>query len=379
MYNRLLKKIIKQKLFKGKAIVITGARQTGKTTLALDLIRESRRAKSAVTFNCDNPSDRETLNNRDIEFLAQAIGPAKVVFIDEGQKVETIGQTLKLLVDRFKKQKQVIVTGSSSIHLLDRTQETLTGRKLVHTLYPLSLEEIYPGKDRLQIAKGLKELLIFGSYPEVVVTRTFKGKIDLLQELTSSCLYKDILEFQMVKNSNVLVSLVKALALQLGSEVSYSELANLIGIDKKTIEKYIDLLEKNHVIFRLPPYTSNKRRELSRLKKIYFYDIGVRNAVINNFNFLDSRNDAGALWENFMIVERLKYRAYHGLHANQYFWRTYDGSEVDLVEERGGRADGYEFKWSLKKKKTKPPAKWLEYPNSSFRKISPNDIFNFII
>lgn len=379
MYKRLLKEIIGKKFFKGKAIILTGARQTGKTTLSLELINTAHLSKTAKIFNCDNPTDRELLHEKDIDFLKGLIGESKIIFIDEGQKVAAIGQTIKLFVDFYKADKQVIVTGSSSINLLDSTQETLTGRKYIYTLFPMSLEEIFPDKNHLKIAKELKELLIFGGYPEVAAQGSFKDKIELLQELSSSYLYKDILEFQQVKNSSVIMGLLKALALQIGSEVSFTELSNLIGIDKKTIERYIDLLEKNFVIFRLAPYAKNKRREMSKLRKIYFYDTGIRNAIINNFNFADSRNDMGALWENFLVSERLKYRAYHGIHADQYFWRTYDGSEVDLIEEREGKLYGYEFKWGGNIRKTRKPSKWLEYKNSSCEFITVNRLEGFII
>ncbi|MCX5749803.1 MAG: ATP-binding protein [Candidatus Saganbacteria bacterium] len=379
MFKRLLTEKIKRKMFKGKAIIITGARQTGKTTLSINLIKGSEYSGTVRAFNCDNPTDREMLSDKDFEFLDQLIGDSKIIFIDEGQKVETIGQTLKLLCDRYKKKKQIIVTGSSSINLLDSTQEALTGRKHVYTLFPLSLEEIKAAGGQLAVIKQLEQLLVFGSYPEIQLQRSFRDKIDLLKELSSSYLYKDILEFQQVKNANILGKLIKALALQIGSEVSYNELSNLIEIDKKTIERYIDLLEKNYVVFRLPPYTKNKRREISRHKKVYFYDLGIRNAVINNFNFLDSRSDAGALWENLMVVERLKYRSYHEIYASQYFWRTYDGSEVDLVEERQDKLYGYEFKWGTSNKKPRPPAKWAQYQNSSYQLVGRKDISGFVM
>jgi len=250
MFKRTAKNNILSKFFRGKVIIIVGARQTGKTTMAMDIISAPEFKDKVKTFNCDNPTDREMLNNKDIEFLKQLIGSAKVVLIDEGQKVESIGQTLKLLADYFKTKKQIIVTGSSSINLLDNTQEALTGRKHVYTLYSLSLEEEYPNKDIVSVLKGLNEFLVFGNYPEVVSQGSFDDKIDLLKELAASSLYKDILEFQQVKNSSLLMNLLKALALQIGSEVSYNELANLVGIDKKTIERYVDLLEKNHIIFR---------------------------------------------------------------------------------------------------------------------------------
>ncbi len=362
-------------MFKGKAIVIAGARQTGKTTLALDIVNkwEGR----AIIFNCDNPTDRESLTDRDLPFLTGLIGNKDVIFIDEGQKVSSIGQTVKLLVDHFQDRKQILITGSSRINLLDMTEEPLTGRKAVYNLFPLSLEEIYPGGDLLGAQKGLEQQLIFGSYPEVVTKPSFDDKIELLKELHSSYLYRDILSFQEIRNSDVVSKLVKALALQIGSEVSYNELAGLIGVNVKTVEKYIDLLEKCFVLFRLPPFSRNKRREISKMKKIYFYDPGIRNAVINNFNLLENRDDVGALWENFLVVERMKYRHYKGIHASQYFWRTYDGSEIDLIEEREGRLFGYEFKWGNKSRRR--PGKWMKYPNSSYKVISRDNIVGFIL
>ena len=221
-------------------------------------------------------------------------------------------------------------------------------------------------------------MLIFGSYPEIVKRKSFEEKIQLLRELSTSYLYKDILEFQQVKNPNLINKLLKALALQIGQEVSYNELSSLLEVDKSTIERYVDLLEKCFVIFRLSPYTQNKRKELSRLRKIYFYDLGIRNAIINNFNFLDSRDDIGRLFENFMIVERLKYREYHQIYADQYFWRTYDGSEVDLVEEREGKLFGYEFKWK-DKKWSKEPLKFLEYKNSMYKVITSKNLDDLIL
>ncbi len=361
MYKRILQKNIAAKFFKGKVLIIVGARQTGKTTLCLELIKKFAK-KDVRFFNCDNPSDREMLDNKDLEFLKQLIGQAKVIFIDEAQKIASAGETLKLLVDFYKKKKQIIVTGSSSLNLLDSTQESLTGRKFVYRLFPLCLEEIFPDKNYLRVIKRLEDLLVFGSYPEVVSQKSFDDKKDLLKELASSYIYKDILGFQDVKSPDVLIKLLKALALQIGSQVSYNELADIVQIDKKTIERYIDLLEKNFVIFRLKPFTKNKRREIAKLKKIYFYDTGIRNALISNFNFLDSRKDIGELWENFVIAERMKFRAYHQIEAEQYFWRTYDGSEIDLIEERGGELRGYEFKWqglSIRGKRAAFP--WLNY------------------
>lgn len=374
MYKRVLQQAISKKFFKGKIIIIVGARQTGKTTLSLELIKKFPK-QEIRSFNCDNPTDREQLANKDLEFLEQLIGRAKLIFIDEAQKVENIGETLKLLVDFYKRKKQIIVTGSSSLNLLDYTQEPLTGRKYVYQLFPLSLEEIYPDENYLRIIKELESLMIFGSYPEVVSQASFEEKKELLKELASSYIYKDILGFQDVKSPDALVKLLKALALQIGSHVSYNELANTVKIDKKTIERYIQLLEKNFVVFRLKPFTKNRRREISKLKKIYFYDVGIRNAVINSFSFLDSRKDVGMLWENFMIIERMKFRFYNKIDAEQYFWRTYDGNEIDLIEEESGKLHGYEFKWSLQKGIKKQNFAWLD----SYQLITKKNLKSFVI
>lgn len=368
MYKRLLQKIITPKFFQGKINMIVGPRQTGKTTLGLEVIKRFPK-KEIRFFNCDNPSDRDYLNNKDLEFIKQLIGEVKIIFIDEAQKVDNIGEILKLMVDFYKKRKQIIVTGSSSLNLLDRTQEPLTGRKYVHQLFPLSLEEIYPDGNYLKMMKELEGLMIFGSYPEVVSQRSFKEKKELLRELASSYIYKDIFGFQEIKSPDILTKLLKALALQVGSQVSYNELANIVNVDKKTIERYIDLLEKSFVIFRLKPFTKNKRREISQLKKVYFYDTGIRNAVINNFDFFNGRNDVGILWENFMIAERMKFRFYHKIDREQYFWRTYDGNEVDLIEEGGGKLSGYEFKWGPKSKRKRLGFPWLD----SYRLITKDN------
>ena len=343
MIKRILKENISKHTFRGQVLIIQGPRQVGKTTLSLEVVKDLKTKGEVRIFNCDDPDHRDILENRGLEALKKTVGSAKIVFIDEGQKLSTIGQTLKLLADYFKKSVQVIVTGSSTMNLLDKTQEALTGRKKVYTLYPISLEEV--AKNTRIEKKKLETLLIFGSYPHVVTEHKKEDKIDILKELKTSYLYRDVFDFQGMKNADIFMNLVKALAHQIGNEVSYTELANLLKINRVTVERYIHVLEQSFIVFRLPVFTRNKRRELSKLKKIYFYDVGIRNAIINNFNPLDKRDDLGALWENFMVVERMKYREYHHIEANQYFWRTYDGSEVDLVEEREGELYGYEFKW----------------------------------
>lgn len=378
MYKRILRKILEKKLFCGKALVIVGPRQVGKTTLAEDLINNSEYKNNCLSFNCENYDEREKLTNVNLTFLKGLVEKKKIIFIDEGQKVETIGQTLKLLVDHYKTKKQIIVTGSSSLNLLDKTQEPLTGRKFVYRLYPLSLEEVHGKNDLLNLYKKLEEYLVFGLYPEVVKQDSFNEKIEILKELTSSYLYKDILEFQNIKSPDILMKLLKALALQVGSEVSYHEVSSIIGLDLRTVERYVDLLEKNFIIFRLPPYSINKRREISKMNKIYFYDLGIRNTLINNLNRLDSRSDTGKLFENFMIIERMKYREYHKIYGDQFFWRTYDGSEVDLIEERDGKLFGFELKWK-EKKYSRKPLKWLEYKGSSYKVITPKDLSGFVL
>lgn len=377
MYSRILLEPILKYFFKGKAIILLGPRQTGKTTLSLALLEFFKNKKKIGIFNCDNPEDRDRLNEKNLESLIGLVDDLDIVLIDEGQKVETIGQTSKLLVDHYKDKKQFVITGSSSFNLLDKTGEALTGRKLVFDLLPLSLEEIYPEKNILKISKELENHLIFGSYPEIVWQKSFERKRRFLKELATSYLFKDILEFQKIKKSDVLFKLLKALALQIGSEVSFNELSNIVGIDKKTVEKYIDLLEKNFIIFKLSPYTKNKRREIMKSKKIYFYDLGIRNEIINNFNFLSDRNDAGALWENFVAVERLKYQNYHNIYSHNYFWRTYDGSEIDWIEERDGKLFGYEIKWNKNRRAT-VPSKWKEYSNGEYKIISKENLKGFI-
>lgn len=375
MIKRVLKEDILKHAFRRQVLIIQGPRQVGKTTLSLEIVKDLKVKGEARIFNCDDPDHRDLLENRGLEALKDTVGKAKIIFIDEGQKLSTIGQTLKLLADYFKKSIQIIVTGSSTMNLLDKTQEALTGRKKVYTLYPISLEEIFK-KGRLR-EKELETLLIFGSYPHVVTVHKKEDKVDVLKELKTSYLYRDVFDFQGMKNADIFMNLVRALAYQIGNEVSYTELANLLKINRATVERYIHVLEQSFIVFRLPVFTRNKRRELSKLRKIYFYDVGIRNAIINNFNPLDKRDDLGALWENFMVVERMKYREYHRIEANQYFWRTYDGSEVDLVEEREGRLYGYEFKWKPREY-ARALTKWKEYKGSSYQIITPDNLKDFV-
>jgi len=362
---------LKADMFKGKVIVLTGARQVGKTTLMKSILSD---LKGVLSLNADNATDRSKLENQDFDKLKTLIGDYRIIFIDEAQKVTDIGDTLKLLVDNYKDEKQIIATGSSSLNLLSNTEEPLTGRKYVYELFSLSVREIVPDLNPLVLEKELSNLLIYGTYPEIYKSSE-KDKQRLLTEITGSYLYQDILELEQVRNPATLHKLLSAIALQLGSQASLNELSNLTGLDLKTVERYIDLLEKNYVLFRLPPYHTNQRKTLSKLNKIYFYDLGIRNALINNFNSLGLRSDIGALWENFLIVERMKLRQYKTIYASQYFWRTYNGAEIDLVEQREGKLFGYEFKWG---KKHTTPKSWLDYPNSEYKLINKENFIDML-
>jgi len=370
-FKRKFEDPIKKDFFKGKIIIISGARQVGKTTLVEHILEGY---DNVLSLNADDPKDRLNLEGRDFDYLNNFIGDRDIIFIDEAQKVEEIGNTLKLLVDNYGENKQIIATGSSSLNLLSNTSEPLTGRKYVYELFPLSVGEIYEGEHPLKLDKELELLLIYGTYP-TVYSSSIVEKERILREISKSYLYKDILELELVKNPAYLDKLLSALALQLGSEVSLTELSNLVGLDLKTIERYIDLLEKNYVIFRLPPYYTNQRKVLSKQNKIYFYDLGIRNALINNFNPLSKRNDRGALWENFLIIERMKLNAYTNRYVSNFFWRTYDGAEIDYIEKYADSLDGYEFKWNKEKK---APKSWLEYPNATYKLINIENYKEFL-
>lgn len=372
MINREITNKIKQDLFKGKVVILAGARQVGKTTLINSILHQEA---SVITINGDDPIEQRKLEQKSFHELDLIFKNSRIIYIDEAQKITDIGNILKLLVDNYKTDKQIIATGSSSLNLLSNTQEALTGRKFVHHLFGLSIREISPTLNPLELEKFLPSLLIHGSYPEVVIS-PIDQKQRLLTELTSSYLYQDILDLENIRNSAAINKLIAALALQLGSEVSIHKLSNLVGIDTKTVERYIDLLEKNFVVFRLPPYSSNQRKTLSKMNKIYFYDLGIRNAIINNLNPPELRKDVGALWENFIILERMKQRSYQNIPASQFFWRTYDGAEVDLIESREGKLSGYEIKYSSVK--ASPPASWLEYPESSHTLITRSNYLDWL-
>ena len=368
-YERAVQPAVEAALFKGKVIVIYGARQVGKTTLCRAILRDH--PENAIYLNCDEPDIRSALTERTSTELRALIGSKTLVVIDEAQRVRNIGLTLKLLVDNFP-GIQVIATGSSSFALSNEIVEPLTGRKVEFHLFPLSAAELLTQETAVESRRLLERRLRYGAYPGVI---TSDDPAATILEITNSYLYRDALEHQTIKNPDSLRRLVQALALQVGSEVSYSELGGLVGLDKNTIARYVDLLEKGFVIFHLPPLSRNLRKELGKLRKIYFYDLGVRNALINNFNPLELRQDVGALWENFFICERLK--ANQRRNVNLYFWRTYDRYELDYVEEEGGRLVGYECKW--REKRWQPPGLFTQtYPGSDVHLVHRENYLEFL-
>jgi len=344
MVNRIIGPEISKRFFSKKAIIVTGPRQAGKTTLVLKLIEPYK--DKALIVNGDDPVTEQLFGRPNTEQLRQIIGKNKILFIDEAQRIPDIGLTSKLIVDNFK-EVQLILSGSSSFELMNRTQESLTGRKWTFSLWPINWQEWQDYSGYLKAEQDLANRLVFGLYPEVLMNLTDQQTI--LQELTDSYLYKDILIYGNIKKPETIQRLVQALAWQVGSEVSYTELAQITGLDPKTASTYIDVLEKAFIVFRLPSFSRNLRNEIKTNRKIYFYDNGVRNAVIGQFQPLQNRQDTGALWENFLVSERRKQLFFQKSAAMQYFWRTKQQQEIDYVESRDGKVYGYEFKWNPKR------------------------------
>ena len=345
MIERKLNKIIQAQLFKGKAIILVGSRQVGKTTLLGELMRQSD--KRILSLNCDEPEVQTLLTDTNVTKLRTIIGNNELVVIDEAQKVDNIGLTLKLIVDNIK-DVQVVATGSSAFELRNRLNEPLTGRKFEYQMFPISSGEIIDTYGLLEEKRTLENRLIYGSYPDIIMHPEEARRY--LTDLTQSYLYKDVLSLDSLRKPQLLDKLLQALAFQVGSEVSTNELARTLQTDSKTIDKYLDLLEKCYVIFRLGGLSRNLRTELKRAKKIYFYDNGVRNAIIQQFAPVALRNDMGALWENFFIAERMKRNHYSGHYCNSYFWRTTLQQEIDLIEESDGTMTAFEMKWNPSKK-----------------------------
>lgn len=371
MIHRTIEQLIKNDFGRGKIIALMGARQVGKTTLFDNL---THGMEGVLSLNCDNYDDRADLENKSSTELRNLIGNHRVVIIDEAQRVHNIGLTLKMMAD-LKVNAQILVTGSSSFVLANEINEPATGRIIEYQLFPLSLGELFSHTSQREEHRLLEQRMLYGMYPDVVTHPEDARRT--LTDLANNYLYRDLLEYRGVKKPEVLQKLVRALALQVGSEVSYNELSRLIGIDKETVESYIDLLEKCFVVFRLPAYSRNLRTEIKRGRKVYFYDNGIRNALISNFAPLELRNDVGMLWENLMVSERVKRNAYCRNYAQMFFWRTTQQQEIDLIEEKDGQLEAYEFKW--KNKDVKLPKAFVEsYPGTPLNVINPGNYADFV-
>lgn len=374
MIERILEKHVRALLLGKKAIVIMGARQVGKSTLLRQLLHER---KDVLWLNGDESDVQELFRNASSTRLRAIIGNNRLLVVDEAQRIEDVGLKLKLVTDQIE-GVQVIATGSSSFQLASKVNETLTGRKREFKLYPLTFSEMVSHTSLMEELRMLPHRLVFGYYPEVVCSEGQERQV--LAELADSYLYKDILSLDSVNRPDKLSRLLKALAFQIGSQVSYNEIGNLVGLDSKTVERYVDLLEKSYVVFRLGTFSRNLRNELKASRKIYFWDVGIRNAVIGNFAHLENRTDIGDLWENYAIAERLKLNAYRNSFAGSWFWRTQQQKEVDYVEEEDGILRAFEFKWNERKAQVKCPASFqTAYPHAQFSVITPQNIETFLM
>ena len=372
MIKRVIKNSIQADYRREKVIVLLGARQVGKTTLLSEL---QEGANKVLSLNCDNVDDVLLLESKTSTELKYLLSSYDLVFIDEAQRVKNIGLTLKMIGD-LKLKTQVVVTGSSSFDMANEVNEPATGRLIEYNLYPFSLSELAIETSEREEKRLLETRMVYGLYPEVVTEPGDAKRI--LMGLTNNYLYKDLFMYRGIKKPDLIQKLVRALALQLGNEVSYNELSSLLGVDRGTIETYINLLEKCFVVFRLDSFSRNLRNEIKKGKKIYFYDNGIRNAVLSNFAPLELRNDTGALWENLMVSERVKRNSYLGDFAQLFFWRTHEQQEIDLVEEQDGVLRTFEIKWNDKVKVKRPKSFVDAYPNSTYEVVTPENYWNFI-
>lgn len=372
---RDLQQIVEQRITKNKIIVLTGARRVGKTFLLKKIAKSIK--EPFLFFNGEDFETHQLFAYQSVEYYMQLFGDHKLIFIDEAQKIPGIGQKLKLIVDSIEGIK-IIISSSSAFDINNLTGEPLTGRKLSYTLYPFSENEFTQTEVNItERNPRLKNRLVFGNYPELVHLADNQLKQEYLKDIINSYLLKDILTFENIKNSSKIINLLRLVAFQVGSQVSLQELGKQLSMSKNTVEKYLDLLTKVYVLFKLEGFSRNLRKEVSKSSKWYFYDNGIRNIIIANLNPIELRNDVGILWENYMISERLKYQANNNMLVNNYFWRTYDKQEIDLIEERGGNLYAFEFKWGSSKSKV--PKGWgNNYPNALFKVISPENYFDWL-
>ena len=374
MFSRFLFQQIKSQLYKGKVIVVYGARRVGKTTVCKEILK-SEKNKQTRYLNAELLSVRDTFSQQNEVNIRNFIGDVDLLVIDEAQYIENVGLILKILVDTYP-NIQIIATGSSSFDLVNKIGEPLTGRARHFSMFPLAVSEIC--NDAISAQSMLEKILIYGLYPSVFKTNDYRESISELEEIVSGYLYKDILAFESLKHADKIVTLLQLLAFQVGSEVSYIELGKSLRMDRATVEKYVDLLEKCFVIFRLKSFSRNIRKELTKSCKIYFYDLGIRNSLIRNYNPLTLRNDIGALWENFVLSERLKRNNYHQFYGSSYFWRTQQQQEIDYIEEIDGVLHAYEFKWNPNKQVRLTDTFARNYPNHTFTVIDPDNYQTFV-
>lgn len=372
MIDRFLSETIKNKLFKGKVIILLGARQVGKTTMLKEILTKN---EGVLWLNGDELQVQNLFNNASADRLLSEFGNHKIVILDEAQRIKDIGLRLKLIADSDS-DIQVIATGSSTFDLANKVNEPLTGRKWEYRMFPLSFGEMVAHHGKMKEMRMLSRRIVYGYYPEVVMNDG--NEVEILKLLTDAYLYKDILSWENIKHPDKLQILLRALAYQVGSQVSFNELSQMCSLDNKTVERYVTLLEQCYIIFRLPSFSRNLRHELKTSRKIYFYDNGIRNALIADFNAPEIRQDIGALWENFVIAERMKNNEYHHRWVNSYFWRTKQQQEVDYLEEGGGKLTAYEIKWNPRAKASLTKTFTEAYPNTDFHVITPENITDFL-
>jgi len=373
MIPRKISQQIEADMFRGKAILLYGARQTGKTTLVKNLLE--KRGDSVLFLNGDESDVREMLADVTSTKWKNLLGENTTVFIDEAQRIENVGMAIKLIVDQVP-GVQVIATGSSSFEFANKSNEPLTGRKYIHHLFPLSFAELCSKKGFIEEKRSLEHRLVFGCYPEVVVSQGDEQRV--LKLLAESFLFKDLLMLEEIKKPVLLTKILKAIALQVGSEVSFTEIAQLVGSNNNTVAKYIDLLEKVFVVFTLPALSRNVRNEIKKGKKIYFFDNGIRNAILGNFQGIHTRTDTGVLWENYCISERIKLLSNGNVYGDRFFWRTTQQQEIDYIEEFEGKIRAFEFKWNSLKKVRFPVTFTNAYPEHTLATVTPANYEEFL-
>jgi uncharacterized protein len=376
LIDRAIKDNFIRKLVPNKVLVLLGARRVGKSLFIKQLI-DNAIQEPYLLFYGEDMNTIAAFSNRSVENYRQILGSHKLLIIDEAQKIPQIGSILKLIVDQIDGIK-IIVTGSSVFDLTNKLGEPLTGRKFTYYIYPLAQMELSKYENVVETKARLESRLIFGNYPELLKYDNRNDKASYLNELTSSYLLKDILELDGLRNSSKMLNILRMIALQIGKEVSLDEIGKALGLSRNTVERYLDLLTKVFVVHKVQGFSRNLRNEIVKNSKWYFYDNGIRNALIANFNPLNLRNDDGELWENYLISERIKYQEYTGIYPANYFWRTYQQQEIDWVEERDGKLFAYEFKWNPRKK-VRAPLTWSRaYPDSTFNVITPDDYLKWI-